>query len=90
MSHEVLLFPPPGPWRLVLPEGVLDKDPAPGDAGHVGLLTMAEAAERMNISVSLLKRLIYEQALDSVSIGRARRIPARAIAEFLASQSREA
>ena len=53
------------------------------------LLTPEEAAEALNISRSKLYELLQAQALRSVKIGKARRIPTEAIHQYVASLSQE-
>jgi len=48
------------------------------------LLTVPEAAARMGIGRSLLYSLVMRGEIRSVTIGRARRIPAAALDEFVA------
>jgi excisionase family DNA binding protein len=49
------------------------------------LLTPEEAAEALNISRSMLYDLIRFRAIKSVKIGKARRIPAAAMREYVAA-----
>ena len=52
--------------------------------------TTAEVAELWKVSESTVRRMVESKQLDSVKIGRARRIPAAAIAAYLtASKARE-
>lgn len=46
------------------------------------LLTVEEAAERLGIGRSLAFRLIRDGELESVQIGRLRRVPASAVTDF--------
>ena len=48
------------------------------------LLTVEEAAERLGIGRSLAYRLIRERQIESVQIGRLRRVPAAAVTEYAA------
>jgi len=48
------------------------------------LLTIQEAAEVLRLGRSKVYELVSTGRLASVSIGRARRVPAEAITEFLA------
>jgi excisionase family DNA binding protein len=59
--------------------------PSQGDATLVGL-TVAEAARRIGISRTKLYEYVASGEIPSVKIGRLRRIPADAVAEFLASR----
>ncbi len=47
------------------------------------LLTVAEAAKRLMLSRSKVYELLASGAIDSVTIGRARRIPVRAVRQFI-------
>ena len=47
------------------------------------LLTVEEAADRLRLGRSTVYELIREGRLASISVGRARRIPAEALAEFV-------
>jgi excisionase family DNA binding protein len=58
-------------------------DPAPpGNAGRL-LLTTTEAAQRLGIGRTKLYELIASGAVRSVRIGRGRRIPATALADYV-------
>lgn len=48
------------------------------------LLTPQEAAEAMSVSRSRIYELVAAGALRSVTIGRSRRVPAKAITDFIA------
>ncbi len=50
------------------------------------LLTVQEAADRLNLGRSLTYRLLLAGDLRSVTIGRSRRVPVRAIEEFIQSR----
>jgi excisionase family DNA binding protein len=54
------------------------------------LLTMAEAAERLNVNRRYIKHLLYERRLDRVKIGKLVRIPEAAIDSLIASGYRPA
>jgi excisionase family DNA binding protein len=56
-----------------------------GDATLVGL-TVAEAARRIGIGRTKLYEYVTSGQIPSVKIGRLRRIPAEAVAEFLTSR----
>lgn len=56
-----------------------------GDTTLVGL-TVAEAARRIGISRTKLYEYVASGEIPSVKIGRLRRIPAEAVAEFLAGR----
>ncbi len=47
------------------------------------LLTVAEAAERLGLKVTTVRAWLYQRRLPRVNCGRAVRIPADAIAEFI-------
>jgi excisionase family DNA binding protein len=47
------------------------------------LLTVAEAAEALNLKMSTIRAWIAKRKLPRVNCGRAVRIPAEAIAEFI-------
>lgn len=47
------------------------------------LLTVDQAAEVLNVSTATVYDLIRLRSLDSVKIGRARRIPSAAIGEYV-------
>ncbi len=49
------------------------------------LLTPGEAADMLSISRTLLYRLIMHKRIYSVKVGGARRIPLRALAEYVDS-----
>lgn len=48
------------------------------------LLTVEEAAERLGIGRSMAYRLIRDGEIDSVQIGRLRRVPTSAVTEYAA------
>lgn len=48
------------------------------------MLTAEEAAERLGIGRTLMYRLIKDGEIESVRIGRLRRVPATAITEYAA------
>jgi excisionase family DNA binding protein len=54
------------------------------------LLTMAEAAERLNVNRRYIKHLLYERRLDRVKIGKLVRIPEAAIDNLISSGYRPA
>ncbi len=54
------------------------------------LLTVTECAAALGVSRSLAYELLNKGQLRSIRIGRARRIPARAISEFVAAKELEA
>lgn len=53
------------------------------------LLTVAEAALVMGVSRALLYQKVMSGEIPSIKIGRARRIPATAIDEFIARELEE-
>ena len=50
------------------------------------LLTVNEAAERLGIGRSLMYELIGSGQVESISVGRLRRIPAEALDDYIASR----
>ena len=48
------------------------------------VLTIEEAAERLGIGKSLMYALVSSGAVESVRIGRLRRVPTEALSEFVA------
>jgi excisionase family DNA binding protein len=65
--------------------------PAPTtDDATLLLLTVEEAARRLQIGRTTAYRLIGTGELESVPVGRLRRIPAEAIPEYVAKLRREA
>lgn len=61
---------------------------APQDTGESQpeglLLTVEEAAERLRLGRTLVYRLISSGQLESVTVGRLRRVPAGCLAEYVA------
>ncbi len=49
------------------------------------LLTVEEAADRLGIGRSLMYELIQDGAVESVRVGRLRRVPVEALTEFVAA-----
>ena len=57
-----------------------------GDGQHeVVLLTVEEAARRLQLGRTLVYRLISSGELESVTVGRLRRVPAECLAEYVAT-----
>lgn len=50
------------------------------------LLTVAETCERLHISRPTFYGLVHSGALQTITIGRARRVPLSAIAQFVDAQ----
>ena len=61
------------------PEGTGDRQP------EGLLLTVDEAAERLRLGRTLVYRLISSGELESVTVGRLRRVPAECLAEYVAA-----
>jgi excisionase family DNA binding protein len=55
-----------------------------GTAAHL-LLTVEQAARRLNVGRSTLYALLQTGRLESVTVGRLRRVPAEALSEFVHS-----
>lgn len=53
------------------------------------LLTVNEAAARLSIGRTLLYELISKKELNTIKIGRARRVPESAIQEWISRRMRE-
>ncbi len=60
--------------------------PAPPPISEPLLLTTAQAAERLGISRSLLYELLATGDIESMTIGRLRRIPADALTTYIQLQ----
>lgn len=54
------------------------------------LLTIAEAAERLNVNRRYIKHLLYERRLDRVKIGKLVRIPEASIDNLISLGYRSA
>jgi excisionase family DNA binding protein len=52
------------------------------------LLTVDEAARRLRLGRTLVYRLISSGELESVTVGRLRRVPAECLAEYVATLRR--
>jgi excisionase family DNA binding protein len=59
--------------------------PEPDGTGHHLLLTVEQAARRLNVGRSTLYALLQTGRLESVTVGRLRRVPAEALSEFVES-----
>jgi excisionase family DNA binding protein len=60
-----------------------------GDSQHDGLLlTVEEAAKRLRLGRTLVYRLISSGELESVTVGRLRRVPAECLTEYVATLRR--
>jgi len=58
----------------------------PGQLEPAGLLlTVDEAAERLRLGRTLVYRLIMSGELESVKVGRLRRVPAECLPEYVAA-----
>jgi excisionase family DNA binding protein len=58
----------------------------PGDGyNDVLMLTVEEAAHRLGLGRTLVYRLISSGELESVTVGRLRRVPAECLAEYVAA-----
>lgn len=62
----------------------------PGEPAALQLLTKAQAAERLQVSLRMLDRLVAERRLLVVKVGRHVRIPADALAAYVAERTRPA
>ncbi len=61
----------------------------PGDGQQDGLLlTVEEAAHRLRLGRTLVYRLISSGELESVKVGRLRRVPAECLPEYVATLRR--
>jgi excisionase family DNA binding protein len=82
----------PGPttrnaWLEVITmttERVLPEDTGHGQADGL-LLTVEEAAKRLRLGRTLVYRLIGSGELESVTVGRLRRVPAECLTEYVAT-----
>ena len=63
--------------------------PSKTEESHRVMLTVAEAARRLSIGRSTIYELLASGALESVHIGRLRRIPVDCLAEFVDACRRE-
>jgi len=58
----------------------------PGDGqSDVLMLTVEEAARRLGLGRTLVYQLISSGELESVTVGRLRRVPAECLAEYIAA-----
>ena len=53
------------------------------------LLRPEEAAQRLGVSRSVIYELIAEGRIDSIRIGKSRRIPVAALAQFVEAQRQQ-
>jgi excisionase family DNA binding protein len=61
----------------------------PGDGQNdVLMLTVEEAARRLGLGRTLVYQLISSGELESVTVGRLRRVPAECLAEYIAALRR--
>ncbi|NYI05578.1 excisionase family DNA-binding protein [Allostreptomyces psammosilenae] len=58
---------------------------APSNDPTLVLLTVEEAARRLRIGRTLCYRLVSSGELESVTVGRLRRVPAEAVGEYVKS-----
>jgi len=54
------------------------------------LLTVEEAAECLRIGRTSMYRLVSTRAIETVTVGRLRRVPAECLAEYVAGLRRDA
>jgi excisionase family DNA binding protein len=57
---------------------------SPAAPDHAVLLTVEEAAERLRIGRTSMYRLVSTGAVETVTVGRLRRVPAECLAEYVA------
>ena len=57
--------------------------------GQAVLLTVEEAAERLRIGRTSMYRLVSTGAIETVTVGRLRRVPAECLAEYVARLRRD-
>lgn len=50
----------------------------------LGLLTVPEAAVLMRLGRRTVWRMVHDETIESVKIGRSRRIPRQAVADYIA------
>jgi excisionase family DNA binding protein len=53
-------------------------------SGRAVLLTVEEAAERLRIGRTSMYRLVSTGVIETVTVGRLRRVPAECLAEYVA------
>jgi excisionase family DNA binding protein len=58
-------------------------------AEHKLLLTIPEVAQRLGMGRTFVYELIMKGEIPSIKLGRARRVPARALEEFVACRMKE-
>jgi excisionase family DNA binding protein len=58
--------------------------------GTEGLMTTTEAAQHLRVSVSYVKKLIHDDKLPSIKLGRCRRIEPAAVAGYIERRRRTA
>lgn len=58
--------------------------------GQAVLLTIEEAAERLRIGRTSMYRLVSTGAIETVTVGRLRRVPAECLAEYVARLRQDA
>ena len=51
----------------------------------LGMFTVPEAAARMSLGKRTVWRMVADGTLESVKLGRSRRIPRQAVADYIAS-----
>lgn len=68
-------------------ERVPPEDTGQGQADGL-LLTVEEAAKRLRLGRTLVYRLIASGELESVTVGRLRRVPAECLTEYVATLRR--
>jgi excisionase family DNA binding protein len=88
LGRELLLYPPPGPWRIVVPDDVDLSAPSHGGNG-TGLLSMEKTAETLGLGLTTVKDLVTEGTLASVKLGRRRLVPASAVQELITRLQQE-
>jgi excisionase family DNA binding protein len=57
-------------------------------SGQAALLTVEEAAERLRIGRTSMYRLVSTGAIETVTVGRLRRVPLECLAEYVATLRR--
>jgi len=83
-TAQLVLVAPEPRRRSAAPEQVVNVNVVPDERM---LLTVVEAARRLGIGRSLMYELLEAGQIRSIHVGRLRRVPVEALADFVRRQS---
>jgi excisionase family DNA binding protein len=88
LARELLLHPPPGPWRIVVPDD-LDLLAPQHERNGSELLSLDETAKTLGLGLTAVKDLLTAGTLASVKLGRRRLVPTAAVEQLISRLKQE-